>query len=168
MRHYITKATHHLKFWEFQGSNDGENWKCLKKHSDDSSLKGISKSFTWQLSDDVDEYYSFFRIWVTGATDYGNWNLTCSGMELYGEWCELEEVKQETDPEIAKQTEKIEKSGFDSVDQVQFSIYKRMINGKSRKSSFNNLVKHSSTGSYNGSHPASLMQTSSINENEEQ
>ena len=85
-------------------------------------------------------------------------------MELYGD-CELEEIEQEQDPEIAKQTEKIEKSGFDSINKVEFSIYKRLINGKSRKSSVN---RQTSTGSYNGSHPASLRQASSINEDSEQ
>ena len=61
LRHYITKPTHHLKFWEFQGSNDGENWICLKKHIDDTSLKGVSKSYTWRLSDEIDQYYSFLE-----------------------------------------------------------------------------------------------------------
>merc|ERR1712190_252393 len=30
LRHYITKATHHLKYWEFQGSNDAEHWVTLR------------------------------------------------------------------------------------------------------------------------------------------
>merc|ERR1712228_942678 len=119
LRHYITKATHHLKFWEFQGSNDAINWTCLRKHNDDSSLKGISKSCTWTV--DTKEYFSYFRVWVTGATDYGNWNLTCSGMEIYGDWCELMEEKQKEKPEVIAQNIKMERSGFGNIAKLIFS-----------------------------------------------
>eukprot|EP01084_Bolivina_argentea_P302995 523073_1 len=89
LRHYSTQAQYHLKCWEFQGSNDGTNWTCLKKHNDETSLKGASKSHTWKLSNNIDEYYSYFRVVLTSTIDGGYWHLCCSGMELYGEWREL-------------------------------------------------------------------------------
>jgi len=120
LRHYITKATHHLKNWEFQGSNDNENWTCLRKHDNDVSLKGISKSCTWTV--DCNEFYSYFRVWVTGATDYGNWNLTCSGMEIYGDWCELTEIKPDDEKkEVNDEDIKMERSGFNIIHKLVFS-----------------------------------------------
>merc|ERR1712228_381609 len=93
LRHYISKAEFNLRNWEFQGSNDGEHWKCLKKHTDDNSLKGKSKSHTWPI--DTDEYFSYFRVLVTGATDYNCLGIQCSGMEMYGDWSELKEKQEE-------------------------------------------------------------------------
>merc|ERR1712228_650458 len=60
LRHYIRRADFHLKNWEFQGSNNGKHWKCLRKHNDDTSLNGAFKSHTWTI--DTDEYFSYFRV----------------------------------------------------------------------------------------------------------
>ena len=88
LRHFSKQAEYHLTSWEFQGSNDGIHWIILRKHQNETSLREASKSNTWHL-DKVQDYYSYFRIWVTGPTDYGKWNLACSGMEIYGDLCKF-------------------------------------------------------------------------------
>merc|ERR1712228_71584 len=90
LRHYKSKEENHLRNWEFQGSNDGEHWNCLRKHIDDNSLNGASKSHTWTI-DTTDEYFSHFRVIMTGPNQGHNWSLVCSGMEIYGDWCKLTE-----------------------------------------------------------------------------
>eukprot|EP01084_Bolivina_argentea_P023965 44753_1 len=55
----------YLKEWNLEGSNDGKSWYCLKKHTNDTSLKGEYKSHTWILND-INQFYSFFKIQMTG------------------------------------------------------------------------------------------------------
>lgn len=141
--------------------------------------------------DNVQDYYSYFRVWVTGATDYGNWNLTCSGMEIYGDWCELEEVKEEEDPEILAQNHLIERSGFTNTSRITFSIKRRVIRNKHKNANPSNSSHHSksskskkfgsprnlgvdinfsqsneSESDYDKDHPASLVQARSLDEAE--
>ena len=75
---------HYLKSWAFQGSKDGEHWVILRKHENEMSLNGNGTSHTWHL-DEVQDYYSYFRVWMTGVNGYGSWHLLCSGMEIYGD-----------------------------------------------------------------------------------
>eukprot|EP01083_Nonionella_stella_P316329 1146449_1 len=72
-----------LKHWNLEASNDGKTWICLKKHESE-DLEGEYTSHTWTLSD-MTQFYSFFRIVMTGESHEGNWHLCCSGMELYGD-----------------------------------------------------------------------------------
>eukprot|EP01084_Bolivina_argentea_P023964 44752_1 len=58
-------GNYYLKEWNLEGSNDGKSWYCLKKHTNDTSLKGEYKSHTWILND-INQFYSFFKIQMTG------------------------------------------------------------------------------------------------------
>ena len=48
-------------------------------------------------------------------------------MELYGDWCELEEVPQNVEPDIVQQNELIEHSGFGSTASITFSVKKHVV-----------------------------------------
>eukprot|EP01083_Nonionella_stella_P301697 1036435_1 len=54
-----------LQNWNLEGSNDGETWRCLKKHESDDSLTGKYTSHTWTLNH-INQFYSFFRIVMIG------------------------------------------------------------------------------------------------------
>eukprot|EP01083_Nonionella_stella_P110673 324051_1 len=89
---------YHLKAWNLEASNDGETWTCLKKHESDKSLKGEYKSQTWTLNN-INQFYSLFRIVMTGTNGKNNWQLMCSGMELYGDLlsvCEESESNEDS------------------------------------------------------------------------
>lgn len=73
----------YMKSWNFEGSNDGKTWQILSQHKDNKSLEGEYQSKTWQVVN-VNEYYSFFRIIMTGTDGNGDHYLCCSGMECYG------------------------------------------------------------------------------------
>eukprot|EP01083_Nonionella_stella_P314385 1132352_1 len=68
------------------------------------ALKGEYTSHTWTLND-INQFYSFFRIMMTGKSHEGGWYLCCSGMELYGDLLlssseenEAKEDSSEVDP----------------------------------------------------------------------
>eukprot|EP01083_Nonionella_stella_P125089 378191_1 len=73
-----------LQDWDFEGSHDGKEWVCLKKHKSDDSQKASYASKTWTL-DDVKQFYRFFRIMMTGEALCKKWVVCASGMELYGD-----------------------------------------------------------------------------------
>ena len=112
LRHFKSQASNHLRNWVFQGSNNGYNWITLREHKNDLSLKGISKSVTFSI-DKCDEYYSWFRILMTGPIDNNLWNLACSGNELYGDaqtsFREMDEIikeKYQRDAKIVEERKK--------------------------------------------------------------
>eukprot|EP01083_Nonionella_stella_P267497 903611_1 len=43
------KSEFALKSWNFEGTNDGKKWICLKEHKSDASLRQMYKSHTWTL-----------------------------------------------------------------------------------------------------------------------
>eukprot|EP01083_Nonionella_stella_P038147 103861_1 len=84
-----------LKSWNFEASIDGKRWACLKRHHSDESLRGEYKSRTWTLNK-MDQFYSFFRIAMTAQNHKDNWELHCSGMELYGDLMDCTESESFT------------------------------------------------------------------------
>merc|ERR1712039_141734 len=38
----------------------------------------------WKL-ENINEYFSYFRVMMTATNGQGKWDLDCSGMELYGQ-----------------------------------------------------------------------------------
>eukprot|EP01083_Nonionella_stella_P037399 101947_1 len=83
LRHYESWDTEALRFWRFEGSNDGERWYSLRKHKMDCHLNKKGATHTWALPG-VSEYYSRFRIKMTGPNSNKHWYLSISGIELYG------------------------------------------------------------------------------------
>jgi len=73
-----------LRTWYFQGSNDGENWIALRKHTSDVSLSGKFESFSWPV-EGVTNAFRYFRILQTGHNSSNRNFLVLSGIEIYGE-----------------------------------------------------------------------------------
>eukprot|EP01083_Nonionella_stella_P247071 857061_1 len=76
-------GSYYLRDWEFQGSNNGQDWTTIKKHTNDKSLSGKGSSHTWKI-EECNDFYSQFKIAMTGTNSYGSWCLCCSGFEIYG------------------------------------------------------------------------------------
>eukprot|EP01084_Bolivina_argentea_P035113 65132_1 len=57
LRHYITYDDICLRNWEFEGSNDGQDWTTIKTHTNDESLSGEGSSHTWKI-EGCNEFYS--------------------------------------------------------------------------------------------------------------
>ena len=72
-----------IRNWNLEGSNDGNDWTVIKKHTNDTALDGGTfETATWMVEEN--EYFNQFRIFVTGKTGSNDWQLACSGIELYG------------------------------------------------------------------------------------
>eukprot|EP01083_Nonionella_stella_P104621 300131_1 len=71
-----------LRYWNFEGSNDGSHWKVLRRHHNDTSLSTPHDTHTWTI--DTNEYYQMFRIFMTRQNSSRSWILSCSGFEIYG------------------------------------------------------------------------------------
>eukprot|EP01084_Bolivina_argentea_P109222 195201_1 len=82
LRHYISEHVHCLRNWKLQGSNDGQDWTPIKTHTKDKSLSGYGSSHTWKI-EECNEFYSQFKIVMTGENDNNSWYLCCSGFEMY-------------------------------------------------------------------------------------
>eukprot|EP01083_Nonionella_stella_P152455 488722_1 len=77
LRHYVSNNCC-LRSWDFEGSRDGgKEWITIKKHTNDRSLQGKGSSHTWEV-DQCNEFYSLFRIRMTGKNSSGDWCLCCS------------------------------------------------------------------------------------------
>eukprot|EP01084_Bolivina_argentea_P035895 66456_1 len=64
LRHYITHDWNCLRNWELHGSNDGQDWTTIKRHTNDESLSGKGSSHTWEI-EGCNEFYSQFKIVMT-------------------------------------------------------------------------------------------------------
>eukprot|EP01083_Nonionella_stella_P111629 327589_1 len=81
LRH-SNQGSHYLRTWNFEGSNNGENWNILKRHDDDTSLNTTFGTHTWSV--ECTESYQMFRIYMVGKDSNSYWYLLCSGFEIYG------------------------------------------------------------------------------------
>jgi len=59
-----------LRNWEFQGSNDGDNWVIIRKHVEDTSIPDVSGASATFAVDSKCYFYSMFRIVQTGPNAY--------------------------------------------------------------------------------------------------
>jgi len=82
IRHYSSWDTEALRDWVFEASNDQRNWDNIRTHSKDSSLQNAGQCFTWPV--DCAEFYSNFRLRMTGANSNNHFYLACSGFDIYG------------------------------------------------------------------------------------
>jgi hypothetical protein len=87
------RATHKLRSWILQGTNDGVEWTTLRKHVNDQSLGDTPMSTAAWPVEGCDVAYRYFRIFKTGPNSTGpnsNWDyLMCAGIELYGQLMQL-------------------------------------------------------------------------------
>jgi len=82
LRHYNSWDTEALRYWNLEGSNDGQSWIPIRQHMDDRALRKAGASHTWAV--DTNQYFNHFRLFMTGRNSNNHWYLACSGMELYG------------------------------------------------------------------------------------
>jgi hypothetical protein len=74
-----------LRSWVLEGSKDEENWVVLKEHIHDYTLP-TQKSTTkgeWDI-EPTGEFFSSFRIRITGRNAAGNYHLSMCGIEFFG------------------------------------------------------------------------------------
>ena len=82
LRHYNSWDTEALRYWNLEGSNDGQSWIPIRQHMDDRALRKAGATHTWAV--DTNQYFNNFRIYMTGRNSNNHWYLACSGIELYG------------------------------------------------------------------------------------
>ncbi|PRP88877.1 BTB/POZ domain-containing protein [Planoprotostelium fungivorum] len=73
-----------LRTWQFQGSNEEDNWMTLSKHINDDSLSGKFVPHSWPLTG-VTKAFRYFRILQTGHNSSNRNFLVLSSFEIYGE-----------------------------------------------------------------------------------
>ena len=77
-------ASHKLRNWRLEGSNDGSQWTTLRNHSNDSSLSGQPHSVAgWAV--DSQTAYRYLRVFQHGKSSSNDNYLMCNGLELYGD-----------------------------------------------------------------------------------
>lgn len=85
LRHYSSWDTEALRNWNFEGSPDGGlTWILLRAHTNDTTLEQKGQAYTWPLSG-VTQWFSQFRVYMTGPNSNDHNYLCLSGFELYGE-----------------------------------------------------------------------------------
>ena len=83
LRHYSSWDTEALRSWKLEGSMDGNSWITLMNHENDSTLNKKGQAHTWNVPN-CNEFYRFFRIYLTGQNSNNHNYLACSGLELFG------------------------------------------------------------------------------------
>lgn len=87
LRHGLNFKADALRTWDLQGSNDGINWKTIKRHTNDKSLHGQFVVASWPVQNCTDGY-RFFRVLQTGHNSSNHNFLALSGFEFYG-WLDI-------------------------------------------------------------------------------
>ena len=82
-------ATHKLRSWNLQGTNDGVEWTTLRQHVNDQSLEDTPMSTAAWPVEGCDVAYRYFRIFNTGPNSGNAEYLMCAGIELYGQLLQL-------------------------------------------------------------------------------
>lgn len=87
LRHGLNFKADALRTWDLQGSNDGINWKTIKRHTNDRSLHGQYAVASWPVQNCTDGY-RFLRVLQTGHNSSNHNFLALSGFEFYG-WLDI-------------------------------------------------------------------------------
>ncbi|GAV63477.1 BTB domain-containing protein/F5_F8_type_C domain-containing protein/BACK domain-containing protein/Methyltransf_FA domain-containing protein [Cephalotus follicularis] len=77
----------YIRFWSFQGSQDGKAWTNLRVHENDQTMCKPGQFASWPISGpNALLPFRFFRVVLTGSTtDASNpWNFCICFLELYG------------------------------------------------------------------------------------
>lgn len=68
-----------------QGSNDGEDWKMLRSHVNELTMKMPGQYASWPVTGHAALFpYQMFRLVLTGPTSSKHSNLCLSYVEFYG------------------------------------------------------------------------------------
>jgi hypothetical protein len=84
LRHGGLHKTDFLRHWDILGSNDGETWELLRRHTADNSLRTVFQCQTWEIVN-CRNSFRYFRVIQTGHNSSRHNFLAISGIELYGE-----------------------------------------------------------------------------------
>jgi hypothetical protein len=88
LRSDANTASHKLRHWRLEASNDEQAWTILRAHSSDASMgDGPMSVAAWPLDAEAVAGRSFrhFRIVQTGQNSTNRYHyLMCAGIELYG------------------------------------------------------------------------------------
>ncbi len=85
LRHGGLHKTDFLRHWDLLGSNDGQTWTLLRRHTADNSLRaGNFAVSTWDVVG-CKTSYRMFRVIQTGHNSSRHNFLALSGFEIYGE-----------------------------------------------------------------------------------
>ncbi len=85
LRHGGLHKTDFLRHWDLLGSNDGQTWSLLRRHTADNSLRsGNFAISTWDIVG-CRSSYRMFRVIQTGHNSSRHNFLALSGFEIYGE-----------------------------------------------------------------------------------
>eukprot|EP01084_Bolivina_argentea_P223005 377381_1 len=74
-----------LQNWNLEAMDDDNKWICLDKQVNNSELAGKYKSASWPIRTSKSNYYTKYRIKMTGEDRSGDYFLCCSGFEIYGD-----------------------------------------------------------------------------------
>lgn len=96
LRHGRQDGMYLLCNWRLEGSSDGENWKTLKEHVNDTLLKRTPHQATWAVDGKFTSAFRYFRIYQTGQNSSKSFNLYLSGIELYGVLIEMDVSREDT------------------------------------------------------------------------
>jgi len=83
VRHYLSWDTEALRNWNFEASNDGMEWKVIREHRGDVSLKKKGQEFVFPVQ--CNEFYSSFRLYQTGPNSNRHHYLAISGFDIFGD-----------------------------------------------------------------------------------
>ena len=79
-------SSNYLRSWNFEGSNDDNNWTIIRQHRNDTSLNKQYATFTWDVSNCITSY-RMFRLHMIGRNaelSAVHYHIMCHGFEIYG------------------------------------------------------------------------------------
>jgi hypothetical protein len=74
----------HPQTWLVCGSNDQDEWVVLDEQEGNQELVGGSEALLLGLEEEVDEYFRYIRVMMTGPNHRGDWVFRLARMEFYG------------------------------------------------------------------------------------
>lgn len=84
IRVFYFSKTDLLRHWDLLGSNDGQSWTLLRRHTADNSLRSGFGVSSWEIIG-CKASYRYFRVIQTGHNSSRHNFLALSFIELYGE-----------------------------------------------------------------------------------
>lgn len=95
LRHGRKDGKYLLCNWRLEGSFDEKNWKTLREHKNDQTLKRSQFQNSWEVNGKLGAF-RYFRIYQTGPNSSGSFHLYLSGIELYGVLIEMDVSPEDT------------------------------------------------------------------------
>ena len=73
-----------MRNWNFEGSNNGDNWDIIMEHNHDQTLQDEIPVFTWKV-EKCHDFYRYFRI----KQGQCNEQISAGLLEIYGHFLEI-------------------------------------------------------------------------------